>query len=415
LVNKEKKTMPPYDGLVLALNKREQDLSSSNPWIGAGSAISKANLTNPNAKWYENLILALGGGMVGGAMDAYGESQVSDQLVQDRTSLLGRQPGQIPDWATPYQGYLVNDDLARVAEVQKAKQDGAIKIAERNQAIADSFEKKGYNYNPETQQIEPIPGVLATQPPKLINSGGSVYTWPTSGQQAVTTPEPPKDNWNMSSQLDWTGEGGQGDVTMPVDAPVAAPRAASQDPVERLGYVKLGPVKPPTSGNPNAIELDLYKRQTEAQKALTAFDSLDKTLSQFEPILGDKEELAGALLRNGAAKFSPNSDSAQVERELKGVIAIALKPNFPGNISDTEREYMQQVLGDQIGVSIPTLRQIAQSMKSRMIEGLDASRQNVVDSGIRMRLQPLGKGSTGAPPPPPGPAPKNKRWKWVPN
>lgn len=99
----------------------------------------------------------------------------------------------------------------------------------------------------------------------------------------------------------------------------------------------------------------LTEEKAKTDKVLDNTGMVQTLLSSME----EGETVAGAIARGVKAKLFPSSDAAELTRQLQQWAVEEGKLNFPGTISDQERQFMMEMRGGNLGVTVGALRRIA--------------------------------------------------------
>lgn len=147
----------------------------------------------------------------------------------------------------------------------------------------------------------------------------------------------------------------------------------------------------------------LADKKADAANFINSADAVLSKLEKFDP----NEDIVGATARAVQAKILPDSEAADLDRMLAGTTFEALKPTFPGQLSDAEREAMQSVMGRQTGVTVGKLREILNRQKEKAALKFDTTLGIEQERGIKTDIKPF-SAKSAAPPPVEGYKPGDK-------
>lgn len=134
------------------------------------------------------------------------------------------------------------------------------------------------------------------------------------------------------------------------------------------------------------INRELFNKQSAVDGFLTQKEGIAEALDKFDP----NEGIAGAIGRGVAAGWVKDSEAADLKRQIDQVIFAMLKPTFPGQISDQERQVLQAAAGGDMGVPIGTLKRIFDRQENYLLKNVNKDLNRALDAGYQVPFKPMG-------------------------
>ncbi len=129
----------------------------------------------------------------------------------------------------------------------------------------------------------------------------------------------------------------------------------------------------------------LNNKLSDAERFLTRKQNIDTALSAFD----ESETIAGAMTRGVTANYIKDSDAADLQRQIKEAAFAALKPTFPGSLSDEERREMLRVSGGDFGVPIGTIKKIFDRKEQAIVGDTNRDIERMKDAGYQVPFKPI--------------------------
>jgi hypothetical protein len=158
-------------------------------------------------------------------------------------------------------------------------------------------------------------------------------------------------------------------------------------------------------GFDKTINRELLAKQNAVDAFLTQKEGIAQALDKFDP----NESIAGAIGRGITAGWVKDSEAADLKRQIDQVIFAMLKPTFPGQISDQERQVLQAAAGGDMGVPISTLKKIFDRQENYLLKNVNKDLNRALAAGYQVPLEPMrGLGDAAPSAIPEGAQPTNK-------
>lgn len=135
----------------------------------------------------------------------------------------------------------------------------------------------------------------------------------------------------------------------------------------------------------SSLNRKIFDKQAVADQFLTRKRNIDTALENFDP----SETITGAIGRGIKANYLKDSDAADLQRQIKEAAFAALKPTFPGTLSDEERKEMLRVSGGDFGVPVGTIKKIFDRKERSILEDTNRDLKRALDAGYQVPFQPL--------------------------
>lgn len=359
--------MPDYSGLLQALAGEQQHYASQNPFIIGGQAVLKTPVyaTEDTDPLQTALVQALQG-LVGGFATSYGQGQVktqSDELMTKlQTALAGAQQG-----GSLGEALLADPDTRVLGETAY--------LEEQIRKAADARKQKEL----ENQMV--LKGQYDM--PESIDAGTKDLIYgrdPTTGKP-VKIGEYDKPTYT---------HGGSGTLgMMPVTPEYARTLGIPEEEIPNYQYKWQTDQFQRERGFGMPTENKLWTAKNDVGKFVV---DADYVLDQVKVIGGASpdESIGSAIARGTEGKLIKDSEAAELKRRIDQAIFAALKPNFPGAISDQERHAMSRVLAGDLGVPLQTIADIFERNKMASKAKFNLQLQNAQERGFAGDVSPFG-------------------------
>jgi len=360
--------------LLLAQALKDQESYKTEPLYQMGTQLGSYHPFGPESglNGWQSLLVGALSGLGGGILQGIGRGMSSDSnSVESLAKVIGAAPAERESIAAS------DPKLSKYSSILK---------------IADALDKQELTDFAEKERLK---SALNPKLPKLVNmqQGSENVTYsqdPLTGELTKIAAGPkfaPRAETGISDlaggKLAELAAALQGQ-----EAPDEGTTAAFQNKdTARIATALLS-----QQGIGNRFSTDqvtqrkLAEKKSDAQNFINSADQVLKQLEKFNP----NEDIAGASARAVEANLLPSSEAADLDRMLAGTTFEALKPTFPGQLSDAEREAMQNVMGRQAGVTVGKLKEILQRQKDKAALKFDTTLAIEQERGIKTDLKPFG-------------------------
>lgn len=373
-----------FDLIAAQLLKDSNSYQQEDPFYMGGQGIDAVLATMPKYNlpgWQAALAGALGG-FASGALKGYGQASADQKTSSIATKLaaalegdgsLAESFGSDPE----LQKYKVLAEVADLSEKRALKKQKAEMLAKALMEKPDRYE---YQQGEQSISMERTPKLVVDP---QTGEQSIVYTTHELGRGSKFAPRAETAlNPAASSKLAQLAAALQGE-----EAPDEGTTAAYSDKdTGRMATALLQ--QQGVQGRFNTdqpTQRKLAEKKTDAQNFINSADQVLDKLGKFDK----SEDVVGALSRAAEAGIMPNSEAADLNRMLDGLSFEALKPTFPGAISDQERQAIQQVMGRQSGVTVGKLKEILERQQEKAKLKFDTALDIETERGIKSSLKPF--------------------------
>ncbi len=336
-------------GLLDAIGNQKKEYYATNPYIGAAQGIASYQPeTSGLSPWQGFAIQALQG-LGAGAAAGYGKKQADEQTRDFAQKYFGALGG-----ADPIAAFMADRELSQYAPA-------AVAYKENQRAEIDSHLAKQGIRRAQDGSWQAVPG--AREALQSLEGTGDPLL-----QEAL---------YLTRAGKPLTEDHQKALAGAPLTVQKTADAISYRDSVqERYEDRKTFD---------STLNRKLFEKQADAERFLTRKQLIDKTLESFDP----NETIAGAFLRNVEAGAIRDSEAADLKRQIQEAAFAALKPTFPGALSDEERKAMMAVSGGEMTVPVSTIKKIFDRKESAILKDTNRDLNRAIEAGYQIQLSPL--------------------------